>query len=261
MNKFKLAVVFYILLIPVICQGLNPPKPLRIGLSVSMPNYENWIHHADSSVILINFNKIPIDSAKKVLSTCDGLLLTGGEDVVPSYYGKAADSLRCTTNPHRDSLEFILIRQAITLQLPILGVCRGEQILNVALGGTLIIDIPTDHPSAIKHQLEDYTKCFHPVILDGASNLKAICGADSGIVTSNHHQAIEKTAPALRAVAWSPDSIIEAVEYIHTEQMPFLEAVQWHPERMQRDDKLSFPLIAAFLKSAEKKKNKRTEGL
>jgi putative glutamine amidotransferase len=120
-----------------------------------MPNYENWIHHADNSVILIDFKKMPVDSAKKVLLTCDGLLLTGGEDVVPSYYGKAADSLRCSTNPQRDSLEFALIQLAIKTGMPILGVCRGEQILNVALGGTLIIDIPTDHPSTVKHQMED----------------------------------------------------------------------------------------------------------
>ena len=253
MKKFKFVLAFCIILVPFVCYGIQPQKPLRIGLSFSMPNYENWIHHADNSVILIDFKKMPVDSAKKVLLTCDGLLLTGGEDVVPAYYGKAADSLRCSTNPHRDSLEFALIQQAIKTGMPILGVCRGEQILNVALGGTLIIDIPTDHPSAVKHQLEDYTKCFHPVNLKNTSNLKAICGVDSGMVTSNHHQAIEKTAPGLRAVAWSPDSLVEAIEYIHADKMPFFEAVQWHPERMKADDKLSYPLIVAFLKSAIKK--------
>jgi len=253
MKKFKFVLVFCILLVPLVCNGVNPPKALRIGLTFSMPNYVNWIHHADNSVILIDFKKLPIDSAKNLLSTCDGLLLTGGEDIVPAYYGKAADSLRCTTNPQRDSLEFALIQQAIKMHMPILGICRGEQILNVALGGTLIIDIPTDHPSKVIHQLADYTKCYHPVHLNNASNLKSICGVDSGNVTSNHHQAIEKTAPSLRAVAWSPDSIVEAIEYIHTEHMPFFEAVQWHPERMRMDDKLSFPLIVAFLKSARKK--------
>src|ERR1035437_1282100 len=185
MKKFKLVFVFYILLVPFVCHGVNPSKPLRIGLSFSMPNYENWIHHADNSVVLIDFKKIPIDSAKNLLATCDGLLLTGGEDVVPAYYGKAADSLRCTTNPHRDSLEFALIQLAIKMQLPILGVCRGEQILNVALGGTLIIDIPKDHPSTVIHQLEDYTKCYHPVHLGNTSNLKTICGVANGMVTSN----------------------------------------------------------------------------
>jgi len=253
MKKFKLVLVFYILLVPLVCHGVNPTKPFRIGLTFSMPNYENWIHHADNSVILIDFKKISIDSAKILLSTCDGLLLTGGEDIVPAYYGKAADSLRCTTNPQRDSLEFALIQLAIKRQMPILGICRGEQILNVALGGTLIVDIPTDHPSKVIHQLADYTKCYHPVRLNSSSNLRSICGVDSGNVTSNHHQAIEKTAPSLRAVAWSADSIVEAIEYTHNEHMPFFEAVQWHPERMPLDDKLSFPLIVAFLKSARDK--------
>ena len=248
-NNLIILILFFV----VVSCKVEQKLPLRIALSSSTSNYENWIHRADSSVIVIDLKGMQVDSALKVLSGCNGLLLTGGEDVVPAYYGKAADSSRCVSNPHRDSLEFALIHRAIKLKMPILGICRGEQILNVALGGTLLVDIPTDHPSGIQHKCDDYLKCFHSVKLDKSSNLMKICLSDSGLVTSNHHQAVDKVAPCFRAVAWSPDSIVEAIEYINPSGMPFLQAVQWHPERMEKNDKLSKPLVESFLKSARKK--------
>ena len=250
MKKINLSIIVSFLLL-LSCK-VEQKLPLKIALSSSSPNYENWIHRTDSSVILIDLKALQVDSALKVLSGCNGLLLTGGEDVVPAYYGKAAESSRCVSNPHRDSLEFALIHKAVKLKMPILGICRGEQILNVALGGTLVVDIPKDHPSNIQHRCDDYLKCFHPVKLDTTSNLLKICGTDSGLVTSNHHQAVDKIAPVFRAVAWSPDSIIEAIEYLNPTGMPFMQAVQWHPERMDKNDKLSKPLVEAFLKSAHK---------
>jgi putative glutamine amidotransferase len=225
-------------------------EPLRIALSSATNNYVNWIQRADSSVVTIDFDKMPVDSALRLLESCNGLLLTGGEDVVPSYYGKVADSGRCETNPARDSLEFELIRKAMELKMPILGICRGQQILNVVLGGTLVIDIPSDRPSAILHRCDDYTKCFHHVMVDKSSNLYTICTTDTGWVTTNHHQAVEKIAPGLKAVAWSSDGIIEAIEYSYPGNKPFMQAVQWHPERMAEDNPLSRPLIKAFLKKS-----------
>jgi putative glutamine amidotransferase len=227
--------------------------PLRIAISSASTNYINWIHRADTSVVVIDFDKMPVDSAIELLESCSGLLLTGGEDVVPAYYGKTADSGRCETNPKRDSLEFALIRKAIERGIPILGVCRGQQLLNVAMGGTLIVDIPTDHPSGIAHRCEDYLKCFHHVRVDKSSNLITICGTDTGWVTTNHHQAVEKLAPCFRAVAWADDRIIEAIEYSEKDKKPFLQAVQWHPERMAADNPLSMPLMRAFLLSSGKK--------
>jgi putative glutamine amidotransferase len=252
MRSLKSLVIFiFITALLVSCSSIKN-KPLRIALSSATTNYEKWINRADSTVITIDFDQMPIDSAIRLLATCDGLLLTGGEDVVPSYYGKDADSARCETNPGRDSLEFALISKAIELNMPILGICRGQQILNVAMGGTLVVDIPSDHPSASIHRCDDYTKCFHHVSLDKSSNLVMICKADTGWVTTNHHQAVEKIAPGFRAVAWSPDSIIEAIEYANPSEKPFLQAVQWHPERMLPGNALSDPLIKAFLNSAGK---------
>jgi putative glutamine amidotransferase len=230
-------------------------EPLRIALSSATKNYENWVRHADSTVITINFDKLPIDSALKLLVSCDGLILTGGEDVVPAHYGKIADSGRCETNPARDSLEFALISKAMELKMSILGICRGQQILNVAMGGTLVVDIPADRPMAIAHRCKDYTKCFHHVTLDKSSNLYSICSTDTGWVTTNHHQAVENVAPGFRAVAWSTDSIVEAIEYSNPDQKPFLQAVQWHPERMTLDNPLSMTLMRVFLKNSGISKN------
>ncbi len=99
----------------------------------------------------------------KILQDCDGLLLSGGPDLHPVYFGKQADSSRCDIDLVRDTLELALIKEAMSMNLPILGICRGEQILNVALGGSLIIDIPSDYQNAITHQTPNPDSCFHPV--------------------------------------------------------------------------------------------------
>ena len=142
------------------CITTSNKKNLRIALSSGSENYINWIHRSDSLAEIIDMKGMKVDSALKLLSTCDAILFTGGEDVVPSYYGKGSDSTRCKSNPGRDTLEFALIKESRRLKMPVFGVCRGQQILNVALGGTLIIDIPTDHPGKVIHQQEDYIHCL-----------------------------------------------------------------------------------------------------
>lgn len=227
-------------------------EPLRIALSSSSENYENWIRRSDSLAVLIDFKNMPVDSAEMLLETCDGLLLTGGEDVNPARYGSAADSSRCEMNPSRDTLEYALIRKAMKLKMPILGICRGQQILNVAMGGSLIVDIPADKPSNVIHRCEDYKDCNHVVKVDTASNLYHITKAAGGIVNTNHHQAIRNISSAFRAVAWAEDGIIEAIEYGNPKGNPFLQAVQWHPERMDSMSPLSTPLMKGFLDASKR---------
>ena len=126
-------------------QALCQPAPMKIGLSKASPNYVNWLKRADPSIQTIDLYKLTFSMAIQQLGLCSGLLLTGGEDVWPGRYGKTSDTLRCTEmNPHRDSLEMALIEKALALKMPVMGICRGNQILNVYLGGTLIIDIPKD---------------------------------------------------------------------------------------------------------------------
>jgi len=236
------------------CKSTSIEKPLRIALSSGSENYINWVHRGDSLAEIVDMKAMQIDSALKLLAGCDAIIFTGGEDVMPAYYGKVTDSARCESNPGRDSLEMALISEALKLKMPVFGVCRGQQILNVALGGTLIIDIPTDHPGNVIHRQDDYLHCFHHVNITPNSQLKGISKADTGMVTSNHHQAIEKPAPGIRIVAWSTDSIAEAIEWADPSAKPFLMAVQWHPERMETSSALSMPLINAFLEAANKKR-------
>jgi putative glutamine amidotransferase len=251
----KQTILFLIFLMPFIhsqtySQSALPPKPLHIALSSGAVNYFNWIHRADPSVVCVDLKGLSTAEAEKLLETCDGILFTGGEDVVPSRYGKTADSARCTTNPARDSLEFFLIASAMQMKLPVLGVCRGMQILNVALGGTLVVDIPTERPGHVVHQCEDYLHCFHPVSPAENTVLSRICGSGTGEVTTNHHQCVERLADGYRISARSADGIPEAMEPLIPENQPFFLAVQWHPERMDELSPLSMPLMKAFLEAS-----------
>ena len=224
-------------------------RPIKIALSSASDNYIKWIHRVDSTVSIIDLKSLSIDSAIQKLMTCDGIIFTGGEDVVPSYYGKTADSVRCETNPARDSLEFALITKAFKVKMPVLGICRGQQIINVSLGGTLIVDIPTDHPSDVVHRCDDYTRCYHHVIIEPGTLLKEVCKADTGWVTSNHHQAVENPGQDIRISALANDGIPEAIEWTDPKDKGYFMAVQWHPERMPKGNPLSDPVVLAFLQA------------
>lgn len=225
-------------------------KKIRIALSAGSDNYKNYILRSDTTIDIIDMRGMDAETSIQLLHTCDGIIFTGGEDVEPSYYGKAADSARCSINVARDTQEFALINEAFKLELPIFGICRGQQILNVALGGTLIVDIPQDYETELLHRQEDYLKCYHEVNLLQNSLLASICFTEEGSVSSNHHQAVEKLAPGLKATAWASDGIIEAMEWDRPESKPFFIAVQWHPERMNENSLLSMPIMHAFLSAA-----------
>jgi putative glutamine amidotransferase len=243
--------LFILTLVILVSQGCSRSVPCKIGISKASPNYEHWLKRADSSVVLVNLFALPIDSAVMELSRCDGLLLTGGEDVYPAWYGKESDTGRCTEmSPYRDSLDMALIARALDLKMPVFGICRGHQILNVYLGGTLIIDIPSDYPSAIIHQCDDWQHCFHNAVVKQNSLLSSTSSCDSISVTTNHHQAIDKLSPLLSVNARSNDDLAEGIEWLHPEGKSFLMGVQWHPERMDKSNPLSGPLADEFIKQS-----------
>jgi putative glutamine amidotransferase len=229
---------------------------LRIALSAGSDNYKNYILRSDSTVEIIDMRGLDAQKSIELLQNCDGIIFTGGEDVEPSYYGKAGDSARCTINHERDIQEFALIQEALALKMPIFGICRGQQILNVALGGTLIVDIPQDYKTEIIHREEDYLKCYHPVSLKPNTVLFSICKTSNGLVSSNHHQAIEKLAPGMMATAFANDGIIEAIEWENPTEKPFFIAVQWHPERMDEKSEMSMPIMRKYLTACRNNKNK-----
>jgi len=224
---------------------------VRIAVSKTYSSYEAWLKRAEPSVEIINMYGRKIDSVAIILKTCSGLLLTGGEDVNPARYGKGNELSKCEEiDDYRDSLEFALIKRAVELKMPIFGICRGEQILNVALGGTLLTDIPSDVGTTVIHRSASTSGSPHLIIIDKKSDLFRLIGVKQDTVNSYHHQAIDKIAPGFRISAKSENGVAEAMERVSPGVKPFIMAVQWHPEKSTQKAELSKPLGDYYLKHA-----------
>ena len=183
------------------------------------------------------------------LDLLDGLMMSGGEDIAPSYYGEEKDPKGGKVKAAGDSYELMLLKKAIDRNIPVLGVCRGLQIINVALGGSLYQDLPSQKPSDIKHsQLENSLVPAHSVSLIPDTEVYRIFGENTLGVNSRHHQGIKKLAPGLKITAWSTDSIPEAVEAYPIKS---IMAVQWHPEiNAAAGDKNALKFFTAFVERA-----------
>lgn len=230
--------------------SLTSGGQIRIAVSKTAGTYEAWLKKAEPGTVIVNMYGRSIDSALNLLSTCSGLLLTGGEDVNPASYGKGNELSKCEAiDNYRDSLEFALIEKAISLKMPVFGICRGEQILNVALGGTLLTDIPTDVGTTVIHRSSSGTTgCPHIVNIDNKSVLYKLTGISKDTVNSYHHQAINKIAPGFKISAFSDNGVAEAMEYESTDGKSFIMAVQWHPEKPTQKPQLSKPLADNFIR-------------
>jgi putative glutamine amidotransferase len=176
------------------------------------------------------------------VARCDGVMLTGGDDIQPELYtSDLSPELRKTigpTSPERDLLETIMIDEAFRQHKPLFAICRGHQLLNVTLGGKMIVDIPTERPGALGHSRMDMKdKIVHEVTLEAGSRLAGVFGKTQLGVNSSHHQAVAEPGGPLRVTATGPDGIIEAVELKPTERalLPYLVSIQWHPERLIRN--------------------------
>jgi putative glutamine amidotransferase len=172
----------------------------------------------------------------EMVRRADGVLLTGGEDVDTKLYGKdmPPEILQKAgpPEPERDLWEQTLIAEILAQRKPLFGICRGHQMLNVALGGTLIVDIPTQVPNALNHRRPDKrSDPVHSVKVEEGSLLAEMVGPRLE-VNSTHHQAIGRMAEGLRAVARSEDGIIEAAELHDPTRLPYCLTVQFHPERL-----------------------------
>lgn len=191
---------------------------------------------------------------------CDGVMLTGGDDVQPRLYAdKLPYRLEKTVNPAepaRDLMELMLIQEVFHQRKPLLAICRGQQILNVALGGTLIVDIARQKPKALNHNRTDRKdKVVHKVALTPDSILTKITGKQILGVNSSHHQAVGDVAEPLRVTAVSPDGIIEALEwgYRNASRLPYLLAVQFHPERLFESRGEHLELFRSFTRACKPK--------
>jgi putative glutamine amidotransferase len=220
--------------------------------------YKAWLQGVDSNIVLVDLYHIPLDSALRMLEKCSGLLMSGGADVHPGYYGQPEDTVLCEIDFYRDTLEMAILEKANRLNMPVFGVCRGLQVLNVFYGGSLYPDIPERFDTSVVHRTSDRSfDAMHPVSPVEGSWLKALTGVSSGEVNSMHHQGIHRLALPLKASAYSPDSLIEAIERIETDMAPFLMAVQWHPERLGLDHPLSGPLANRFIQAAKEYQQKQ----
>jgi putative glutamine amidotransferase len=171
----------------------------------------------------------PRESVLALLEPCAGLVLTGGGDVDPGYYGEEPRAELDDVLPARDEREFTALGFALERGLPVLGICRGIQVLNVHLGGTLWQDIEADTPERLRHpQSPGWEDRAHDVEIAPDSKLREILGSGAIRANSFHHQSIRTPAPGLRVTGRSGDGLIEAVEL---SSHPWCVAVQWHPER------------------------------
>ncbi|HJQ84637.1 MAG TPA: gamma-glutamyl-gamma-aminobutyrate hydrolase family protein [Candidatus Binatia bacterium] len=181
----------------------------------------------------------------EALEAVDALILPGGGDIDPAHYGGVRHEANYGISPERDGFELGVARAAIARpDLPILCICRGMQLVNVALGGDLLSHIPDHFGETVVHRHPELRPVPHDVRIDPASRLAALLGETELTVHSVHHQAVGRLGKGLRAVAWSPDGVIEAVE---SEQHPFLIGLQWHPELAALGDERQRRLFEALV--------------
>jgi putative glutamine amidotransferase len=197
---------------------------------------------------------VELRAAEALLDGMDGLLLSGGSDLHPGYYGEEPLPELGVTIPERDAFEMTLLQHALRRNIPIFGICRGMQVLNVALGGTLYQDLPSqmDHMVLLGHRQETPKwQPTHEVEVDGGSKVAGIMGTGELKVNSYHHQAIKDLASDLVAAACSPDGVIEAVESSDLSKR-WVIGVQWHAEAMRDTGPAHQRLFEAHVSAAER---------
>ncbi len=181
----------------------------------------------------------------------DGLMLPGGQDIAPQHYGEEPRPELETVDPRRDRVELVLARRAMAMGFPLLAICRGAQLLNVAAGGSLHQDI---HACVGRHCMRHFQKTmeettWHRVNTVEGSLLEQVMGEHNPAVNSYHHQSVARLAEGFKVVAVAPDGIVEAIE--HTSH-PFALGVQWHPELLWREHAAHHALFRAHVEAARR---------
>ncbi len=210
-----------------------------------LPGYLEGLQEAGATPVILSLTE-DREEIEHLVDICDGILLTGGHDVDPSVYGEEALNGTVLCCKARDNMERIVLEDAMQKDKPILGICRGIQLINALLGGTLYQDLPTQHPSDINHhQTPPYDVPVHDVFIKKDSPLYDCLGSDRISVNSYHHQAVKDVAPCLEVMAESEDGIVEA---LYKPFYRFLWAVQWHPEFSYKKDDNSRKIFKAFVR-------------
>jgi putative glutamine amidotransferase len=228
----------------------GPHDPYRSALDTLLVGIVAGIERAGGLPVLIPYG-MAMEVVYATVERLDGLLLSGGGDIAPHYYGLETHPKVEAIDPWRDEVELALVRKVVAEQTPFFGICRGMQALNVALGGAIHPEI-SEVPEVDRHTFyPDYPfdRLSHPVQIAEESQLARVMGVLLVQVNSLHHQALDRLAPPLQAVAIAPDGMIEAVEVRHH---PFALAVQWHPEALPNEAS-SQALFAAFVQASQRR--------
>jgi len=224
------------------------PPTIGITRCSKLGDYVASIEQTGARARVLEVNESP----RKVLQEIDGVLLTGGGDVDPVFYGEDRHPLTDDAEPGRDEFEIDLARRAMTDAVPLLAICRGAQVMNVAAGGTLVQDIPSAVESDLAHAVtEPKNADCHDIRIEPGSTLARVLGAAvaascSCRVNSRHHQSVGRTGQGLVVSATAGDGVIEAVE---KPDVPFCIGVQWHPENFWETGEFR-PLFEAFVRAA-----------
>lgn len=230
------------------------------GIPESLP--ESWVMNQRYSRAVAAAGGLPVmipllddeDTLRALYDRLDAVLIPGGVDLDPATYGESPLPTCGRLDPARDRVELMFARWALDERKPLFGLCRGLQILNVALGGSLYQDIAAQRTDAIKHDYfptAGYARdhLAHPVTVTSGSRLDAIVGTAPLRVNSMHHQAVKDLAPSLVATAVAPDGVIEAVESTGSQ---FVLGVQWHPESLTERDPRMHRLLTGFVAAASR---------
>src|SRR5579859_150515 len=218
---------------------VNPP------IYYNNTSYIHMVEHAGGVPILIPIYD-DLSELNALLPRLDGLLLSGGIDIHPQYYGEEAHPLLGVTNPQLDELELTLARWALQEEMPTLGICRGMQLLNVALGGNLYQDLSDQHPSTIKHSNWDLPRdqIVHTVKVEAGSQIEKILGVREVPANSLHHQAAKEAGAGVYISGYADDGVAEMLE---VPGHHFMIAVQCHPEELYREYPVWSRLLEAFI--------------
>jgi len=208
---------------------------IRIGITwcdnlITQSNYSNWIARGREPVDIITLH--PEQSSHEDILSCDGIVISGGVDIEPERHGQARGYPHQPDefDPQRDAFEYLVLHLSQQHEIPLLGICRGMQLINCALGGSLNLD--NGDTANHLHQGENYQR-FHPVEIVPGTLLHRICRSEQALVNSQHHQSIDRLAHGL-VVNCHFDGMIEGVERHDPAGKPFLLGVQWHPEAMYK---------------------------
>jgi putative glutamine amidotransferase len=216
-------------------------------MDYTFSDYSQAILHAGGAPIIIPAAQDP-KSMEAILNSVQGLILSGGPDIHPRRYGEEPLAGLGEVDEALDRMELMAARLAIDKNLPVLGICRGIQVLNVALGGTLFQDIASQVPESLCHTPKlDKAVNTHTIQIEAGSRLHKIIGKREIWVNGKHHQAVKDLAPGITVAARARDGVVEAVEH---PRKRFAIGVQWHPEGTWRDDPFSQKLFSSFVQAA-----------